>query len=274
MGCLPSFSPETPVVSATTPGLIFLSLFGSNIGNKEIGDDMAERRVRPRLTIEEQFNKHAIKRSGCWGWIGALNENGYPILRINGKNTIASRTSYFIHNGVCPNNLLVCHTCDNPICTNPKHLFLGTHLINNSDRREKGRTGRRLKEAEVLKIKELIKLKVPVATIAEELAVTPATIKNIKTGKTWRIMNNPVFRQFKMQMSRDRMADALYAIIMCKAEITSTHGIGIYNYERSQNAHNNVDIMIKIPEKELEYFEFLAHVKLQEPHRVNINNSM
>ena len=84
-------------------------------------------------------------------------------------------------------------------------------------------------------------------------------------------MNNPVFRQFSIRMSKPRMADVLYAIIMCKAEITSTHGIGIYKYDRSQNAYNDVIIMIKIAEKELEYFEFLANIKLHGPQKVHIN---
>lgn len=75
----------------------------------------------------------------CWLWSGAKSKNGYGQLVINGTTRVlAHRVSYFLKNGE-PGNLMVCHTCDNPSCVNPSHLFLGTHTDNVHDMMKKGR---------------------------------------------------------------------------------------------------------------------------------------
>ncbi len=64
----------------------------------------------------------------------------YPSLSgMDGKPIQASRFSYELHIGEVPKHLYICHTCDNPECCNPKHLFLGTHQDNMDDMIEKGR---------------------------------------------------------------------------------------------------------------------------------------
>lgn len=74
----------------------------------------------------------------CWKWTGKPNPNGYGRFYLK-KMIIASRISWLFTYGYLPDDLEVCHSCDNPICVNPKHLFLGTHGDNVRDMYKKGR---------------------------------------------------------------------------------------------------------------------------------------
>lgn len=85
--------------------------------------------------------------SGCWLWLGHTCK-GYGYVRYEGKQWIASRLSYFAFVGL-PGSMDVCHHCDNPVCINPAHLFLGTAKDNMADRGRKGRTFQKLTDQQV-----------------------------------------------------------------------------------------------------------------------------
>ena len=95
--------------------------------------------------IEERFWRHVVKNGDneCWGWLGARTGPSkwkYGVLgRRDGGTTVASRISWEIHFGPIPDGMFACHHCDNPPCTNPKHLFLGTQLDNLRDASAKNR---------------------------------------------------------------------------------------------------------------------------------------
>jgi hypothetical protein len=79
----------------------------------------------------------------CWEWSGSTFENGYGHVYILGKTALVHRYSYELHFEMTLNtNDLICHTCDNRICVNPSHLFIGTHQDNSTDMVEKGRQAR------------------------------------------------------------------------------------------------------------------------------------
>jgi hypothetical protein len=90
-------------------------------------------------TLEERFWKYAKKTDDCWLWTGAPTEEGYGYLRIRNKAIYAHRLSWQLFRGPIPAGLCVLHSCDNPPCTNPDHLFLGTRKDNARDMRNKGR---------------------------------------------------------------------------------------------------------------------------------------
>jgi hypothetical protein len=75
----------------------------------------------------------------CHMWTTATDQDGYGEFFIRGKANRAHRLSWALLNGPIPNGMCICHTCDNPPCVNPKHLFLGTNLDNIADKVAKGR---------------------------------------------------------------------------------------------------------------------------------------
>lgn len=95
-----------------------------------------------KMTLEERYWHYVIKgenEDDCWQWMAMKSADGYGAIRNMGKRLIASRYSYEYHNNtIIPKGLLVCHSCDNPPCTNPKHLFLGTMSDNIMDASRKG----------------------------------------------------------------------------------------------------------------------------------------
>jgi hypothetical protein len=85
----------------------------------------------------KKVNKNA--NNDCWIWFSAKTGRGYGLFSINNVRHYAHRISYEITKGEIPDGMYVCHTCDNPSCVNPSHLWLGTAQDNAIDRNEKGR---------------------------------------------------------------------------------------------------------------------------------------
>jgi len=81
--------------------------------------------------------------TGCWEWAGHRNLKGYGSAWDGKTMTRAHRVAYRVFVGAIPEGLFVLHRCDNPPCCNPEHLFLGTHLDNMEDMRNKGRSVKR-----------------------------------------------------------------------------------------------------------------------------------
>ncbi len=88
--------------------------------------------------IERLSNLKTNQATGCWEFQGYC-VNGYGRLSREGKRVYAHRAVWEIVFGEIPPVLCVLHTCDNPPCCNPAHLWLGTHAENMEDKQAKGR---------------------------------------------------------------------------------------------------------------------------------------
>lgn len=95
------------------------------------------KKEKTKLLIESKINR--FSKNSCWIWIGAKNEKGYGVIQIDGKRHRAHRLVYELYVGSIPPGMLVCHSCDEPSCCNPKHLWLGTNADNQRDKHAKGR---------------------------------------------------------------------------------------------------------------------------------------
>ena len=75
----------------------------------------------------------------CWPWVGGIDTGGYGHATFFGASFQAHRLAWEFAHGQIPASMLICHTCDNPPCCNPNHLFLGTPADNMRDMQKKGR---------------------------------------------------------------------------------------------------------------------------------------
>jgi hypothetical protein len=83
------------------------------------------------------FEKIGIAGSDeCWEWDGALQTAGYGFF---GGSELAHRLVYRLIVGEIPEGMHVLHSCDNPPCCNPRHLWIGSNRDNRVDAMRKGR---------------------------------------------------------------------------------------------------------------------------------------
>lgn len=161
-----------------------------------------------RVQYREQlaFVLSRCSREGdCWEFAGARKREGYGNFKFRGRYFNTSRF-VLLALGVDLEGKDACHSCDNPPCCNPEHLFAGTRQQNILDSKAKGRLAKQdsatsLSWPEQLKRYVLPNLKlgaddIPVIrrrlaagekqrNIAVDYGVTLTTISAIKVGKIW-----------------------------------------------------------------------------------------
>lgn len=155
--------------------------------------------VYARPPIEERFWSKVDKTPGlgpngdCWEWRASTRSNGtglvYGQLTVDKVHWSAHRFSWKMHFGD-PQNMCVCHRCDNTLCVRPDHLFLGTNKDNSFDMLVKGRSmfGEKNKTS-VLTEQDVIAIRNSNLTqvkLAEIYGVDQTQISNIITRKQWR----------------------------------------------------------------------------------------
>ena len=150
---------------------------------------MPKHKVRRRTTYAypEDYIKGQVivTKAGCWEWPGTPRGGGYPCTRVRGVTVYLARYSYELFRGPIPDGLHVLHTCDNPPCVNPEHLFLGTHQENVIDMNRKGRGPAKFGPEQIKEVVERANNGESRKSLAREYGVCRKTIKKILTGKCW-----------------------------------------------------------------------------------------
>ena len=97
-------------------------------------------------TPEERFWAKVDRSGGpdaCWPWTGATQAKGYGRVTVDQRNDGSHRVALSLKLGrPLGSGELACHTCDNPPCCNPRHLFAGSSVDNDRDKIAKGRSNR------------------------------------------------------------------------------------------------------------------------------------
>ncbi len=173
---------------------------GFRPGGQLFISEMTEEQKLDRL--KKSFEKYVIRQEGCWEWKGPIAKGGYPVMSC--RREIGSdrghRASWMIYKGPIPKGMLVCHSCDNPICTNPNHLWIGSQKQNNDDKIAKGRgkyeqppskkgslnNAAKLTEEQVKEIKILLEKGLTMIAIGKQYGVSKTTILRIKKGTNWK----------------------------------------------------------------------------------------
>jgi hypothetical protein len=150
-------------------------------------------------TKEEVFwakvNKNIGMNKTCWEWTGKSLMSGYGRMRFNGSYKGTHRISWEISNGDIPKRLSVLHKCDNRLCVNPEHLFLGTQKDNMLDMISKGRSNpqqgdshchAKLKKDQVLLIRKRLAQGESQTALSHEFNVHQTTIYDIKAQRSWK----------------------------------------------------------------------------------------
>lgn len=122
----------------------------------------------------------------CWPWLGQITPDGYGVYGWYR----AHRVSWETFKGQSAWGHIIRHSCDNPVCVNPAHLFIGTHAQNVADRVERNRSARgerngRAKltadQAEAIRLSPL-----KIVELANLYSVSRRTVSKIKNGEMWR----------------------------------------------------------------------------------------
>lgn len=158
------------------------------------------RPMPPKAELQARFQRHHTPGhpDDCWEWTGPSNEHGYGRLYHGSRSLYAHRVSWYLRHGTDPLEKVVCHTCDNPACVNPHHLFIGEQADNMRDMAAKGRASReprvygtdhphaKLTPRRVREIDRLRILGLDWSDIAARVGVSTTTAYRAGIRKTWR----------------------------------------------------------------------------------------
>lgn len=153
-------------------------------------------------------------RNECWLWAENIDKKlldalGYGIFSINQRLFKAHRLSFALYYGFLEKDKVICHSCDNPRCVNPLHLWAGTQLENVKDRGLKSRTRtghiygednkrNKLTKKDVLWIRQNYNPLIwSTRKLAEKFNVCQTLIRNILSKRAWKNLNEENINEYE-----------------------------------------------------------------------------
>ncbi len=137
----------------------------------------------------DRFWDKVNKTDGCWLWTASRRGRmGYGTIRWSGRQQLTHRISWKIHNGEIPDEMNVLHTCNNPICVNPDHLYIGTQVDNMIDmvRSKRSNHNAVLLPRQVMEIRRLYaEGLLNQYELADNYGVTQGMISKIINRRSW-----------------------------------------------------------------------------------------
>jgi len=137
------------------------------------------------------------RKDRCWLWTASTVGGGYGGFHLDGSTIGAHKISYEIHYGCIPKKKLVLHSCDNPPCVRPEHLFCGTQKDNMHDMIKKGRANfvrgqehgsSKLSYTDVEEIRKIYAGRnISMRSIAIRFRISASQICEIVNGNAWRV---------------------------------------------------------------------------------------
>jgi len=148
--------------------------------------------------VIERWWSFVKKTDYCWLWTGHKSTSGYGRLSRNGQLEHAHRVAWELFRGPIPQGMYVLHKCDNRICVNPEHLFIGTPGDNMQDMWNKGRHPKpqgwrgeahpkaKLSNADIHFIRSFVpRQRGDWKSLAQRLGVDGATVRRARNRVSW-----------------------------------------------------------------------------------------
>lgn len=142
-----------------------------------------------KRTLEERFWSKVDQRgpNECWPWLPPTKKNGCGLFHVGSRQRPAPRVAYLLTKGSIPAGKYICHSCDNPRCVNPAHLWPGTPQENLIDAKRKGRHRRcKLTHEQVRIIRIVGATPEGRRMCAQHFGIGLQHVRDIAQGKFWK----------------------------------------------------------------------------------------